>query len=150
MLDITYGIHAKLENDPLIDITEIGSFGIEKSGDKNIVNLIPWIQHFPSCLSWLPGMKWKREVDAFRQWGYDMRDVPFAYVKKLLDDGTASPSMTTELMDKLQDGWPDLEAREEIVKGIVGATYIGQWISTYQAFWWLIHCSGIGHYALFA
>lgn len=124
MLDITYGIHAKLENDPLIDITEIGSFGIEKSGDKNIVNLIPWIQHFPSCLSWLPGMKWKREVDAFRQWGYDMRDVPFAYVKKLLDDGTASPSMTTELMDKLQDGWPDLEAREEIVKGIVGATYI--------------------------
>lgn len=49
MLDIGYGIHCKLDGDHLIDVTEIGSYGLEKSGDKNIINLIPWSELSYAC-----------------------------------------------------------------------------------------------------
>jgi hypothetical protein len=29
-------------------------------------------------------MKWKSEADAFKQWGFEMRDVPFAQLKAQL------------------------------------------------------------------
>ena len=42
VLEIAYGIKAKPENDEYIEIAEKGLEGLEKSGDKNIIDILPW------------------------------------------------------------------------------------------------------------
>lgn len=42
ILDIAYGIKVESENDEYIEIAERGQEGMERSGDKNLVDIIPW------------------------------------------------------------------------------------------------------------
>ena len=42
ILDIAYGIKVKSESDEYIEIAERGQEGLERSGDKNIIDIIPW------------------------------------------------------------------------------------------------------------
>ncbi|ETW82537.1 cytochrome P450 monooxygenase 14 [Heterobasidion irregulare TC 32-1] len=120
VLDIAYGIKAKPENDEYIEIAEKGLEGLEKSGDKNIIDILPWVQHLPG---WLPGMGWKRQVDECRRWSFAMRDTPFEYVKTQLVKGLAKPSLTTDLLETLEGRFPNLKTKESYIKTIAGTVY---------------------------
>ncbi|KAJ3521607.1 hypothetical protein NM688_g8996 [Phlebia brevispora] len=63
ILDISHGITVKANDDEYIEIAERAQDGMEKSGDANIVDIIPWIFQLPT---WLPGMGWKKQILAWR------------------------------------------------------------------------------------
>lgn len=112
ILDIAYGIKAKSENDPYIEIAEKGLEGVEASGNQNlIIDIVPFstssnsvywpvlrilrasdvfeVQHIPS---WLPGMHWKKKIDLWKSSGLKMRDIPYEWVKDQLVSSLTFPS----------------------------------------------------------
>ncbi|KAJ6489661.1 cytochrome P450 [Mycena vitilis] len=124
VLDMTYGMKVKPEDDEYISIAEKGSEGLEKSVDKNIVDIIPWIQHVPSWMSVLPGFRWKADVEEYRRLGFEMRDAPYAWLQEQLKRGVAKSCLTTVLADQLQDKWADPSYTEDMVKCMAGTLYI--------------------------
>ncbi|KAJ8086080.1 hypothetical protein PM082_004899 [Marasmius tenuissimus] len=129
-LHIAYGIEVEQDDDPRVDVSEIGSWGLEKSGDKNIVGIFPWLRHIPLkfALS-LPGMQWRADAEKFKQWGFDLRDKPFDEIRPSLQSGTAPPSIAARMLDaerlKKNARWSDPRAREAFVRGMAGAINIG-------------------------
>lgn len=120
ILDIAYGIKVKSESDEYIEIAERGQEGLERSGDKNIIDIIPWVQHLPE---WLPAMGWKKQVDEWKRWSFAMRDVPFEYVKKQLAKGLAKPSFTSYLLEHFDERSFDEKTKEYYIKSIAGTAY---------------------------
>ncbi|KAK7461262.1 hypothetical protein VKT23_008437 [Stygiomarasmius scandens] len=124
ILDVTYGMKVKPEGDKFIEIAEKGSEGLEKSTQKNIVDIIPWIQHIPSWMGRLPGLKWKADVDEYKKLGFAMRDVPYDWFQEQLKEGKANPCLTSTLTSQLQDRWEDEKYTEQVIRSISGALYL--------------------------
>lgn len=107
MLDISYGIQTKPENDEFIETADKALRGVEACDNMSIIDLLPWSTYFYShyhCItflhlthrrrsrtllvqhmpSWIPGMWWKKKVDVIKSQVLRMRDAPYEWITEQL------------------------------------------------------------------
>lgn len=107
VLSISHGYAVKDEHDPLLvkmvrTLDEV--LGALAPGNW-LVDVIPALQKLPD---WFPGARFKQVAKRWRVDMEDLTDRPHQYVKSQLAAGTASPSMTSSLIDG-QDVTPEEE-----------------------------------------
>ncbi|EIM81471.1 cytochrome P450 [Stereum hirsutum FP-91666 SS1] len=121
IMDIGYGIKVKSADDKYIEIAEKAQEGMDPATDKNIVDIFPWIQHVPS---WVPGMGWKKQIDAYKTMVLAMCDVPYQHVLQQLKLGSATSSLTTKLIDRFEErSGMDSDTKEYYVKSLSATLY---------------------------
>ncbi|KAJ7512087.1 cytochrome P450 [Mycena galericulata] len=103
MMYLLYG-HQISAHDPLVEITyeALGMFSGSVVPGTLIVNVFPFLQHFPA---WFPGLVALNELCArSRLLLGKMQDIPFYSPKKHMADDNAVPSWVSELLERTGDG----------------------------------------------
>ncbi|KAI0072731.1 cytochrome P450 [Panus rudis PR-1116 ss-1] len=98
VMAIVYGHDARNHDDWLLNVASRGSKTIESAGavGAHIVDLIPILRYIPD---WVPGAGFKRLPPGTSEALYDMRHVPYKYVKDKMASGTATECYVTELLE---------------------------------------------------
>ncbi|EJF56272.1 cytochrome P450 [Dichomitus squalens LYAD-421 SS1] len=95
IMAITYGHHVTSADDEFVALAEAVREHAEKTPGSSIVDVIPLLKYLPS---WFPGAQFQRDAEIMRRLSLDMRLAPYNAVKKLIDYGTAVPSIITRLI----------------------------------------------------
>ncbi|KAK1230833.1 hypothetical protein PQX77_006073 [Marasmius sp. AFHP31] len=87
-----------------------------------------WIDYFPLLRyvpGWLPGAGFKRKAKRWRQFNKELKDEPWTWVKRAVEDGTAVPSFCTRSAERLSVTPGDGSSEEEMIKICAANAYIG-------------------------
>lgn len=122
ILEVTYGIQISSEKDPYIILSETTNVEISKAGVPGtyLVDLFPILKHIPS---WLPGAKFKRELNKLSKRAREMVDGPIRLLRDSLRNGKAIPCITTSLMEHFEDNPESPTDYEDIIKNVAGVAY---------------------------
>jgi len=86
-----------------------------------LVDFFPFLKH---CPSWLPGMGWKRRADKIVELIHAFHNNPYKVVEAQMKNGTARPSFTATLIERLSEGKEVLSPEDEKdVLGTAGTLY---------------------------
>ncbi|KDQ55455.1 hypothetical protein JAAARDRAFT_180898 [Jaapia argillacea MUCL 33604] len=121
VMSIAYGYEVAPTNDRFVQIVEDAVAMLSQAffPGATLVNYFPMLQHLPG---WLPGMGFKRFAQKCRMLTDEMQNAPFEFVKHHMLAGTALPSVTSELLDKV-DPHGDVEEQEATIKRVSGIIY---------------------------
>ncbi|KAI8994065.1 cytochrome P450 [Trametes punicea] len=110
----TYGIEITDGSDEYLIMAEqaLDTFNAAFIPGKYLVETFPILRFLPS---WLPGAKFKREGKAWTPIVHRLRDVPWARTLAAIDQGTAVPSVTTDLMQRISGLTGDQVSEERTV-----------------------------------
>ncbi|KAF5366393.1 hypothetical protein D9758_009759 [Tetrapyrgos nigripes] len=103
ILSIAYGYEVQDSSsnqyDPMVKIvtTAMDNFNHATVPGAFLVNDIPFLLKLPE---WLPGMGWKKLGRIWAKEYWDMIDVPYAFVKRKMMEGTARDSFTSKWLSK--------------------------------------------------
>ncbi|KAF8511729.1 putative CyP450 monooxygenase [Hysterangium stoloniferum] len=125
LMEVTYGIQIKPQNDPYVALIEeaIGAAALVASPGAFLVDVIPILKYLPE---WFPGAGFQRKARIWRQIVDDMAEVPFQAVKVMMKDGKAQPSLTSTLLEELSlTDDVDREHEERIIRNVTGMMYGG-------------------------
>ncbi|KAI5117352.1 hypothetical protein M0805_002462 [Coniferiporia weirii] len=117
----TYGFQIAENDDHYIDISDKGMEFFSHAQGFFLVNAIPWLQYLPS---WFPGAGFKKIAEEGFKASMAMYQEPYHAAKKLLNDGSAVPSMTSKLIDTKTNEAGELE-EEELIMKCTGIAYGG-------------------------
>ncbi|KAJ8072938.1 hypothetical protein PM082_016498 [Marasmius tenuissimus] len=87
-----------------------------------------WIDYFPLLRyvpGWFPGASFKRKAKKWRQFNKELKDEPWTWVKRGIEDGTAIPSFCTQSAGRLSVTPGDGSPEEEMIKICAANAYIG-------------------------
>ncbi|KAJ7509506.1 cytochrome P450 [Mycena galericulata] len=123
ILSTAYGIEVQPEDDPYIDISEKSVYAMARTANKGsyLVDLLPFLKYVPE---FFPGAGFKKQA---REWSKSvsaMPEVPYAFVKRSLADGTAESSIASRFLKDIE-GTPDAEEQEIVLKDILASCYAG-------------------------
>lgn len=118
IMRITYGYQVTEANDPYITASDdaVASLTSSSVPGNYLVDTYPFLRHFPT---WLPGMGFKVEAQKWNQLPLRMVEGPYQWALKQINDGKASPSFLSELLEQNEDG----EEGEDLIKWAVGSMY---------------------------
>ncbi|KAL1736200.1 cytochrome P450 [Schizophyllum commune] len=122
VMDVTYGIHAKPENDPYIEAADrsFHEASIAALPNSYWVNVFPLLKHVPD---WMPGAGFKRHAKICKKDTEQMVDAPFKEAIRLM---TADPARTSFVSLSLEKARAKGDAaQEEVIKNTAGITYSG-------------------------
>ncbi|KAF9002581.1 cytochrome P450 [Cyathus striatus] len=125
IMKVAYGINVRESNDPYILNAEESLHGLSEAGvpGKFLVDLIPVLKYVPE---WFPGAEFKRKAMHWRRVNWEVEVKPFEYVKESLKNGTATPCLSTTLIENLPDeGDPAREEEEIIARHTAAVAYVG-------------------------
>ncbi|KAH8684944.1 putative cytochrome P450 oxidoreductase OrdA-like protein [Ilyonectria robusta] len=103
ILDIAYGYRSEpFKNDPLIDMVGnvMEQFAVAAAPGTWLVDIFPFLRHLPR---WLPGTSFKRTAETMRSDLQNVIDIPYAFVKDQLSQGTHNTSFLSNLLDAGDD-----------------------------------------------
>ncbi|KAJ7510665.1 cytochrome P450, partial [Mycena galericulata] len=122
ILSTAYGIQVQPEDDPHIDISEKALHAMACTGNKGayLVDSLPLLKYVPD---FFPGAGFKREARGWYKYVSTMPEVPYAFVKRSLADGTAKSSIASRVLEDIE-GTPDSKEQEIVLKNILGACYV--------------------------
>jgi cytochrome P450 len=98
ILKIGYGYTIEpVGRDPLVDLADEGLQQFTKSCAPGVwlVDVIPALKYLPE---WLPGMEFKTVGKKWNATLHALADIPYAFVEKNLERGTAEPSYLSKLI----------------------------------------------------
>ncbi|KAI5890488.1 cytochrome P450 [Schizophyllum commune H4-8] len=122
VMDVTYGIHAKPENDPYIEAADrsFHEASIAALPNSYWVNVFPLLKHVPV---WMPGAGFKRHAKECKKDTEQMVNAPFKETIRLM---TVDPSRTSFVSLSLEKARAKGDtAQEEVIKNTAGITYSG-------------------------
>ncbi|KAL5534784.1 hypothetical protein ACEPAG_1248 [Sanghuangporus baumii] len=121
ILKISYGYAIDHhDQDPLVDLAEelLNIFDRTLESGTWIVDILPFLRHIPA---WVPGMTFKRTAARWRKIATEFTEVPYAFVRQQLAQGTHSPSYTSLRLEKSNLNPED----ESTVKWTAASIYAG-------------------------
>ncbi|KAK1220847.1 hypothetical protein PQX77_016367 [Marasmius sp. AFHP31] len=87
-----------------------------------------WIDYFPLLRyvpGWFPGASFKRKAERWRRFNKELKDEPWTWVKRAVEDDTAVPSFCTRSAERLSVTPGDGSPEEEMIKICAANAYIG-------------------------
>ncbi|EJT98960.1 cytochrome P450 [Dacryopinax primogenitus] len=98
-LMVTYGYDLEKEDDAFVNRVKGFLPILERllTPGAFVVDLVPFLKHLPA---WLPGMSFKHLAAEWRQILKDIREIPFARVKRDIGMGKAKPSFCASLIEE--------------------------------------------------
>ncbi|KAJ3552999.1 hypothetical protein NM688_g3851 [Phlebia brevispora] len=125
-LDVTYGLQIQDEDDEFISLANRAVEVVNENRTRVFwIEYFPWLAYIPA---WIPSpysyalayaRQRKEIVDRTRTEGFDLAAEAFA-------EGTASPSMTQKLLQRLEDrfaGTDDYERQKQVIIDATGMAY---------------------------
>ncbi|KAJ7123313.1 cytochrome P450 [Mycena crocata] len=113
---VTYGHRVRSNNDPYIELAEEVRRHSEETPGAALVDALPILKYLPSWIA-----PFKRTALFRRGLSDQMREAPFAMVKKQLASGNAVPSMVGSLLE--EESRPADGSDEELIKNCGGVVY---------------------------
>ncbi|KAI9059150.1 CyP450 monooxygenase [Trametes sanguinea] len=116
----TYGVEIPEDDDEYLVMAEeaLESFNQAFIPGKYLVETFPVLRFLPS---WFPGAKFQREAKVWKPRVHKLRDVPWEQALKSIREGTAPPSMTADLMQRVSRYSGAERAEEEVIARNVAA-----------------------------
>ncbi|GJJ11036.1 hypothetical protein Clacol_005267 [Clathrus columnatus] len=129
VLEVTYGIEATSEEDPLLVLSENTVQRVTEAGIPGtyLVDIFPVLKHIPS---WFPGAKFQRELNQLGKQVTEMLNKPVEIAKASLKRGDARSSVVSALIENFENDPDRPDDHEDIIKQVPGLVYIGA-IDTY-------------------
>ncbi|KAI0373553.1 CyP450 monooxygenase [Pilatotrama ljubarskyi] len=125
IMRVTYGIEIQEGNDEYLGMAEeaLATFNAAFVPGKYLVETFPILRWVPS---WMPGARFRREGKAWTPIVHRLRDVPWRRTLALIQEGSAVPSITTELMQRVShlEG-QDAAEEAEVARNVVAVAYAG-------------------------
>ncbi|KAG6907100.1 hypothetical protein DXG01_010513 [Tephrocybe rancida] len=124
IIAVSYGHQITTDDDPYLKIADdVCRFAVPTLSppEGSLVNLFPWLQHFPT---WFPGTY---HANRAREAGHFVRQLyeyPYTDVKRQLANGTAKPSFLATQFEELQSGEIDPGVTIEHIQGASAITYV--------------------------
>ncbi|TDL20079.1 cytochrome P450 oxidoreductase OrdA-like protein [Rickenella mellea] len=131
ILRISHGYRVEqVGDDPLVDLADeaLVQFSLSTTPGAWLVDVMPFLRYAPD---WLPGTGFKRTAERWYKTLCELADKPHAFVKMQMANGTATPSYTSALLEKLEkarnDGVDAETLREEefVIKWSAASLYSG-------------------------
>ncbi|KAI0313581.1 cytochrome P450 [Amylostereum chailletii] len=122
ILDMVYGIEVKPEENEFLHCAHIAEEGADRSGDRNIVDVFPWIQRFPT---WLPGMRWKKQTDEWKLNSLRMLNATYEWVQEEICQGRGRQCLATDLLDQFSGDALHSNGNEYAIKSTCATAYSG-------------------------
>ncbi|KAL4883962.1 putative cytochrome P450 oxidoreductase OrdA-like protein [Aspergillus karnatakaensis] len=100
VLKITYGYSIDQEaDDPLVDIADeaLVNFSISARPGTWLVDSAPFLKYVPA---WFPGAGFRRTAKIFRKQTAALADVPYAFVKRQMQQSEFEPSYVSNLLQE--------------------------------------------------
>ncbi|KIJ35877.1 hypothetical protein M422DRAFT_257346 [Sphaerobolus stellatus SS14] len=124
IMEITYGIHIKPENDPYLIVGEKATRAL---GEVHIpgtflVDIFPWMKYIPH---WMPGATFKRKGREWAKYISDMKELPFQTTKTAMVQGTADSCFVTSHLEDLELLKEVPADQEDIIKNTAGIVFTG-------------------------
>ncbi|KAI0360492.1 CyP450 monooxygenase [Trametes cingulata] len=122
IMRIAYGIDVK-EKDEYVTMAEEGlaAFSRLLVPGKYLVELFPILRILPS---WLPGTQFQRDAAEAKVVVHRVRDVPWERTLTAMREGSANPSMTTVLMERISGkAGPEALEEAEVARNTVAVAY---------------------------
>lgn len=122
ILLMSYGYNAT-NGDPLklVKIAEDAMDGFSKASEPGwLVDSLPILKHIPA---WFPGASFQRAARAMREDLDRLYDVPLAFVRQELANGTVKPSFLSSGLDV--EGAQEHVPSEDLLKAAAGSLYSG-------------------------
>ncbi|KAL0952779.1 hypothetical protein HGRIS_007003 [Hohenbuehelia grisea] len=124
IMKITYGHDVKSSDDLFVQLAEKAGTATIESGTPaaTLVDFLPLMKYVPT---WMPGAGFKRNALKCRELVQRMMDVPFQKVKQDMENGIASPSFTSALLEPhIKAGENTLSKEDENdIRGAAGTLY---------------------------
>ncbi|KAH8103709.1 cytochrome P450 [Phellopilus nigrolimitatus] len=95
ILMIVYGYQAAEKDDPYIELVEKGMNAAAEAENFFLVNAFPILRHLPE---WFPGTKFLQIAKEGYRLSQNMIYEPFEMAKRLISEGDAMPSMTSNML----------------------------------------------------
>ncbi|GJJ11049.1 hypothetical protein Clacol_005280 [Clathrus columnatus] len=123
ILEVTYGIEAISEEDPLLVLSENTIQRVTEAGIPGtyLVDIFPTLKYVPS---WFPGAKFKTELNQLGKQVTEMLNKPVEIAKSNLINGDARPSAISALIEEFENDLDRPADYEDIIKQITGVAYI--------------------------
>ncbi|TDL20082.1 cytochrome P450 oxidoreductase OrdA-like protein [Rickenella mellea] len=102
ILKISHGYTVEAKgNDPLVDLADdaVEHFSLSTTPGVWLVDVMPFLRYIPD---WLPGAGFKRTASRSFKKANELADKPYAFVKRQMASGIATPSYTSALLEKLE------------------------------------------------
>ncbi|KAK7044952.1 cytochrome P450, partial [Favolaschia claudopus] len=123
VMDITYGIHFREDEDPYIRVAEGAMHGLSVASIPGafVVDSVPALQYVPD---WDPGAGFKRKAKEWEKLALELLEVPFKETQRNTDLGKARPSFTSTNLRRLelQDNTETDKTNREAAVRATGAT----------------------------
>ncbi|KAJ3553129.1 hypothetical protein NM688_g3785 [Phlebia brevispora] len=123
ILFVTYGIKPLPKDDPHLKAADNALRGLVAAthAGAHLVDFIPALKYIPS---WFPGAGFKRQAAEWCKATMNMRDEPFAAVKKSMSTGSTPVSIVSSLLTEAECV-KDRERQEEAIRDMAGTAYSG-------------------------
>ncbi|KAJ3557799.1 hypothetical protein NM688_g1273 [Phlebia brevispora] len=130
ILEVTYGvrIHSLEDELALLSQKAVEAFVVSKVPGAFWVEFFPWLKHVPA---WMPGSKARQVGDYYKPFVEASRTRPFDAVAEAVSAGTALPSASQKLIEKIRRdcdranlGQDAFNAKEQVAKDAMGVAYV--------------------------
>ncbi|KAJ7251389.1 cytochrome P450 [Mycena rebaudengoi] len=131
IMSIAYGIDALPSNDPYMATAEAALHAITQAAvpGRYLVDVIPILKYVPA---WFIGAGFKRHAHETKKLIVKMVQLPFQAAKRLVADGTASPSYVSDKLQEIDEN-QDLEHQEKVIQDTAGSMYAAGFDTTSAA-----------------
>ncbi|KAI5121045.1 hypothetical protein M0805_008621 [Coniferiporia weirii] len=118
---LAYGHKVSKDDDPYVELANKGMRSIGEAEQFSIINMLPWLRYLPK---WFPGTGFHEVVERGYKISQEMLHKPHLMAKKKIDDGTATTSMTSKLIEanSTEDG---KIVDEILIARATGVTFAG-------------------------
>nr|BED43007.1 cytochrome P450 monooxygenase [Trametes versicolor] len=125
IMRVAYGIRISEKNDEYMRIAEEGVAAVSRllSPGKYLVEQLPILRFLPK---WMPGAQFRRDAADAQVATHKMRNIPWSRSLEAMHQGTAVPSMTTAMMERMRtlEG-SEAENEELVARNTTAAAYAG-------------------------
>ncbi|KAJ8095064.1 hypothetical protein PM082_010282 [Marasmius tenuissimus] len=123
ILKIAYGYTMQAKDDPYMSLVLDAAEGIVESSSHGFfwVDYFPVLKHVPA---WFPGAKFKSKAKEWKRSNQKLRDEPYSWVQRTMEEGAAHPSFCTRLMDRFSVIPGDNSAMENVIKNCAASAFI--------------------------
>ncbi|KDQ57129.1 hypothetical protein JAAARDRAFT_131349 [Jaapia argillacea MUCL 33604] len=121
IMSVTYGYEVNPKEDRFVTIAEEATEMLVNAllPGSMLANSFPILLRLPE---WLPGMGFKAYARKCFGMTTEMKENPFTFVKQRMAAGTATPCVTSDLLEGI-DTTGDVENQEALIKGVSAMVY---------------------------
>ncbi|KAI0074482.1 cytochrome P450 [Panus rudis PR-1116 ss-1] len=123
IMKVTYGIEVHDAHNEYVRIAEGVIEGFNDAGQPGhfLVDIMPFLKHIPE---WFPGATFQKKAKYWRNESMKMLNQPFDFTKNAWRNGSAKPSMVTDILERIATD-PNRDELEDIARKSAGIAYVG-------------------------